>query len=160
MTFAKRLRELRQLNNITQIEMANKLGLNRVTYTNYEREKSEPSISTLKEIATIFNVSIDYLIDFEDSNIKEKSKKKTQKLLLNFESRYNNINDNYKIEGDKLMRDLLNAVLANELSIPDLKDWIKTIEEKEIESENFFNISTFLYNLPKGYEQFYDLLDL
>ncbi|MCK6365342.1 helix-turn-helix domain-containing protein, partial [Streptococcus agalactiae] len=33
MTFAKRLRELRQLNNITQIEMANKLGLNRVTYT-------------------------------------------------------------------------------------------------------------------------------
>ncbi|MFD3147266.1 helix-turn-helix domain-containing protein, partial [Streptococcus agalactiae] len=45
MTFAKRLRELRQLNNITQIEMANKLGLNRVTYTNYEREKSEPSIS-------------------------------------------------------------------------------------------------------------------
>ncbi|MFD3020129.1 XRE family transcriptional regulator, partial [Streptococcus agalactiae] len=31
MTFAKRLRELRQLNNITQIEMANKLGLNRVT---------------------------------------------------------------------------------------------------------------------------------
>lgn len=38
--------------------------------------------------------------------------------------------------------------------------WIKTIEEKEIESENFFNISTFLYNLPKGYEQFYDLLDL
>ncbi|MFD3031086.1 XRE family transcriptional regulator, partial [Streptococcus agalactiae] len=32
MTFAKRLRELRQLNNITQIEMANKLGLNRVTY--------------------------------------------------------------------------------------------------------------------------------
>lgn len=160
MTFAERLRELRQLNNITQIEMANKLGLNRVTYTNYEREKSEPSISTLKQIATIFNVSIDYLIAFEDSNITEKSKKKTQKLLLNFESRYNNINDNYKIEGDKLMRDLLNAVLANELSIPDLKDWIKTIEEKEIESENFFNISTFLYNLPKGYEQFYDLLDL
>ncbi|WP_203266157.1 helix-turn-helix domain-containing protein [Streptococcus uberis] len=160
MTFAERLRELRQLNNITQIEMANKLGLNRVTYTNYEREKSEPSISTLKEIATIFNVSIDYLIAFEDSNIKEKSRKRTQKLLLNFESRYNNINDNYKIEGDKLMRDLLNVVLANELSIPDLKDWIKTIEEKEIESENFFNISTFLYNLPKGYEQFYDLLDL
>lgn len=102
--------------------MANKLGLNRVTYTNYEREKSESSISTLKEIATIFNVSIDYLIDFEDSNTKEKSKKKTQKLLLNFESRYNNINDNYKIEGDKLMRDLLNAVLANKLSIPDFKD--------------------------------------
>ncbi|MCC9760489.1 helix-turn-helix transcriptional regulator, partial [Streptococcus agalactiae] len=107
MTFAKRLRELRQLNNITQIEMANKLGLNRVTYTNYEREKSEPSISTLKEIATIFNVSIDYLIDFEDDT---KGKNNRKKLLLSLEAELKKINRSFELEIKSLLIDLLNLI--------------------------------------------------
>ncbi|HEP1430902.1 TPA: helix-turn-helix transcriptional regulator, partial [Streptococcus pyogenes] len=37
MSFSERLKELRQLNNFTQQELADYLDVSRVTYTNYER---------------------------------------------------------------------------------------------------------------------------
>lgn len=42
--------------------MAEVLGLNRVTYTNYERHKSEPGFETLKTMSKILDVSVDYLV--------------------------------------------------------------------------------------------------
>lgn len=60
--FGDRLRKLRKFNGFSQIGMAEVLGLNRVTYTNYERHKSEPSFETLKTMSKILDVSVDYLV--------------------------------------------------------------------------------------------------
>lgn len=152
MTFAERLRELRQLNNITQIEMANKLGLNRVTYTNYEREKSEPSISTLKEIATIFNVSIDYLIAFEDDT---KGRNNRKKLLLDLEAELKKINRTFELEIKSLLIDLLNLIKTNQLSSSDVTKWLIELNKKDLEGSS--EILHFISEMPKEFDTIIDI---
>lgn len=68
-----RLKELRQDKNITQGKLAEKLGLSRSTIAMYETGGSEPDLETLKNIASFFDVSVDYLMGREqkvDNNIR------------------------------------------------------------------------------------------
>ena len=60
--FANRLRELREDHDLTQKEIAEKLQMDRATYTRYEIQSTEPSISTLFLLAEIYKTSIDYLV--------------------------------------------------------------------------------------------------
>jgi len=61
--FSIRLIGLRKARNMTQADMADKLGIkNRSTYTCYETGTSTPNSATLCQIADIFNVSLDYLL--------------------------------------------------------------------------------------------------
>lgn len=62
MKFIQRLKELRKNSGFTQKQMATKIGVATVTYVKYERGENEPNIETLESLATIFNVSIDYLL--------------------------------------------------------------------------------------------------
>ena len=62
-----RLRELRKMSNMSQEELASKTRLSQQTISKYENGTREPDISTLKQFASIFNVSIDYLIGFSSS---------------------------------------------------------------------------------------------
>ncbi len=62
----KRLKELREELNLTQKELADKLGLNPVTYLRYEKSQREPSLLILAEMAKFFGVSVDYLIGISD----------------------------------------------------------------------------------------------
>lgn len=56
------LEKLRVANNYTQVEVADKLGLAKMTYHNYEVERNEPNIKTLIKIADFYNVTLDYLV--------------------------------------------------------------------------------------------------
>lgn len=62
----KKLRELREKSGKTQKDMADLLCINRVSYTQYENNKRTPPPDTLKRIAEIFNVSVDYLLGTSD----------------------------------------------------------------------------------------------
>lgn len=62
-----KLKELRVLNNLTQQEIANKIGITQFTYCNYEKEKTQPPIELLIKIANFFNVSLDYLCENEQT---------------------------------------------------------------------------------------------
>ncbi|MCJ7967703.1 MAG: helix-turn-helix domain-containing protein [Lactococcus lactis] len=42
--FAERLKELRKQNKLTQQDIANKLDVSRVAYTNWENGKREPNL--------------------------------------------------------------------------------------------------------------------
>ena len=64
--FAKRLRELRVQEGITQTQLASKLNIRQQSYLRYELGTGEPSLSTLREIALFFNVSTDYLLGITD----------------------------------------------------------------------------------------------
>ena len=64
--FRKNLIELRKLNNMTQRQIAEKLGIAQPSYIRYENGKAEPSLENLVKIADIFDVSIDYLCGRKD----------------------------------------------------------------------------------------------
>lgn len=62
MSFGNRLRQLRLENNMTQEDLSKELNVSRATVGRYENDDRFPDKDTLKNIADIFNVSIDYLL--------------------------------------------------------------------------------------------------
>ena len=58
----ERIRNLREDNDLTQQDMADKLFINRRTYSCYEIGERGIPIEILSDIADIFNTSTDYLI--------------------------------------------------------------------------------------------------
>lgn len=66
---AKKITELRTLNNMTQLELAEKLNYSDKTISKWERAESSPDIAVLVEIADLFGVTLDYLVRSE--NVEE-----------------------------------------------------------------------------------------
>jgi len=60
--FAKRLRDLRRLKNISQARLAELVGLATIQIGRYERGASRPTADALKKLAAVFDVSGDYLL--------------------------------------------------------------------------------------------------
>lgn len=54
--------QLRKQHNLSQSELAKKIGASRTIIGNYERNTNTPSIEILVKISKVFNVSIDFLI--------------------------------------------------------------------------------------------------
>lgn len=79
---AKNILELRLLNNMTQLELAEKLNYSDKTVSKWERAESSPDISVLVELADLFGVTLDYMVRSE--NIDEQVRENKQK-----EVRYN-----------------------------------------------------------------------
>lgn len=77
---AKNITELRLLNNMTQMELAEKLNYSDKTISKWERGESSPDIAVLVEMANIFGVTLDYLVRTEniDEAVKENKKKQTK----------------------------------------------------------------------------------
>lgn len=65
-TLGQRLRSLRKEKDLTQIELANELKIDKSTIAKYETDKIEPSLSMLVLFLDYFNVSADYLLGRED----------------------------------------------------------------------------------------------
>lgn len=57
-----KLRELRLSNNLTQLELAKKLNIERTTVTMWELNKSNPTLPMLKKIASVLNCTVEDLI--------------------------------------------------------------------------------------------------
>ena len=62
----KRLKELREERGYTQKQVADKLGLNSVTYLHYEKEQREPPLALLADMAQLYAVTVDYLLGLTD----------------------------------------------------------------------------------------------
>ena len=67
MFYMRKLVYLRELKKITQNEVANFLNISLSTYNNYETEYELIPIKYLNDLANFFNVSIDYLFNFNDA---------------------------------------------------------------------------------------------
>ncbi|MCI6734457.1 MAG: helix-turn-helix domain-containing protein [Clostridiales bacterium] len=63
---SERIRELMKEENLTQVELANKIGLKQNTISAWLLNKKEPSIRSLWLVADYFNVDIDYLVGRKD----------------------------------------------------------------------------------------------
>ena len=62
--FGTRLKALRMNKEITQVQLAEMLGVAQQTVATWEKEKSFPNYELLKKIAHIFNSSTDYLLGY------------------------------------------------------------------------------------------------
>ena len=65
-SFSDRIRKLRQDMDITQSELANKLGITTTALSFFESGSRIPNIEVLRNMATIFNVSSDYLLGLSE----------------------------------------------------------------------------------------------
>lgn len=81
---AKKITELRTLNNMTQLELAEKLNYSDKTISKWERAESSPDIAVLVEIADLFGVTLDYLVR---SEIVEKAVSEYKKKEVTFNRR-------------------------------------------------------------------------
>lgn len=69
---AKNIAGLRQAKGMTQLELAEQLNYSDKAVSKWERAESMPDISVLVEIADLFGVSLDYLVQEEHPKKEEK----------------------------------------------------------------------------------------
>ena len=60
--FAERLKELRKGKNMTQVQLAEALGVSKGTIAMWEIGKREPNFETLDRLSDIFDKRIDYIL--------------------------------------------------------------------------------------------------
>ena len=68
MSFAENLVELRKLNNMSQEDISEKIGVSRQTLSKYETGESLPDIERCKQLADLFGVTVDDLISYEKTD--------------------------------------------------------------------------------------------
>lgn len=80
--FSKRLKELREKHNLSQEELADKLGIPRSTITHYENNDDRfPRKARLEEIANFFGVTTDYLYGISDKPTSDNSDNEFQEFF-------------------------------------------------------------------------------
>lgn len=69
-SFGKRFKEERLLKRLTQEQLGDKFHVKKSSISRYENDKQMPEVSLLKEFATFFGVSIDYLLCKTDDKLE------------------------------------------------------------------------------------------
>lgn len=62
MEFSERLKKLRKDADLTQVDVANKLGISQPAYASWERGIKKPTQENLVKLSKILYVSVDYLL--------------------------------------------------------------------------------------------------
>ena len=120
-SFTNRLVQLRKKRGLTQQQIADEIGVNRGSYSNWEKGKREPNFETLLKLASTLNTTTSYLLG--ESNISfGRGSDKFEKLanLPNFH--------------------------LSEMGLNQIKDLVRAIpylaEKEGIEPDEYFNIFT------------------
>lgn len=69
--FSAKLKSLRTEYNMSQTDLAKLLGVSRSCISSYENKQRSPDQETLIKIASLFNVSTDYLLGVSVSDIEK-----------------------------------------------------------------------------------------
>ncbi len=113
MAFSDRLEQLRKNRDLSQEELARLLNINRTSIAHYESSKSGriPRPRTLRQMASFFDVSIDYLLDGADDDMLTPSEERF--LADTEELSVSELKENYQftIDGKPASQEELEAVL-------------------------------------------------
>ncbi len=71
--FGEIISSLRKSRNLSQVDVAKKLGISKQTVSNWENNNILPSIEMLIKISRTFSVSTDFLLEQEDRTFLEVS---------------------------------------------------------------------------------------
>ena len=59
---SEKLRLLREERHLTQLQVANKIGVSKATISAYETASKAPSLEVIVRLARFYGVSVDYLV--------------------------------------------------------------------------------------------------
>lgn len=136
----EKIKKYREEKKMTQVEVAEVLGVKPATISKYEAGSLEPNIESLKKLAELFGISVDELLkedEFDVSKINVLKVLREQKEMKLKGNLYHNTqiifayNTNH-IEGSKLTEDQTryiyetNTLLTEKESITNLDDIIET----------------------------------
>lgn len=93
-----KIKEIRELKNLTQDEMVAKTGIPKRSYVDYENEKADIQLSKLRNIASVLNVSVTDLI--EETKNEEKVIKENDNINDNFFDTKPNVKNRLSIVAD------------------------------------------------------------
>lgn len=62
----ERIRELRTAKRVSQVELAQRLGITKQCVSNWENNNIQPSLEMLVKLADFFHVSTDYLLGLDN----------------------------------------------------------------------------------------------
>lgn len=71
MKIGDRIRYLRARAGLTQDELAKRLDVARATVASWEINKRTPDAEALKSLASVFDVTVDYLLELEEKDMLE-----------------------------------------------------------------------------------------
>lgn len=70
MTVGERIRTLRKERNITQEQLAQKIGVKRAVISKYENDCVSINITNLEKISSVLGVTPSFLIGYDEKNAK------------------------------------------------------------------------------------------
>mgnify|MGYP001625755110 CR=1 FL=1 len=66
---SERIKELRARSNMSQVKLAKALNVSRSTVNAWEMDLSMPTIKYVIEMSKLFNVTSDYILELDNSNV-------------------------------------------------------------------------------------------
>lgn len=102
MSIGKKIKQLRELRNLTQAHMANELGLSLGGYGKIERDETDVTISRLNKIAEILDTSISTILSFDSSQVFNQYYNKT--------ANANGVVKNLQIISDQGLEDIFKSM--------------------------------------------------
>lgn len=100
MTLGQKLKTIRKRFNLTQEELAEIMRVSRQAITKWESDAGLPDVSNLSELAKVFNISIDSLLNEDDLPILVMTKKLDKDKYTNKLSSYSEILKEYYSDYD------------------------------------------------------------
>jgi transcriptional regulator with XRE-family HTH domain len=119
-----RLRKARERKNLTQVQVKHRTGVNNKTLSGYEKGVSQPDLETLKILANLYEVSVDWLTGNTDDPSPHRNKNNSgYETITNrqYEAFIREIRDKYpnvNIDDPEIRRKLM---LAIDLVLDDYK---------------------------------------
>jgi transcriptional regulator with XRE-family HTH domain len=105
----------------SQLEVAKKIGITNAVLSNYERGSRDPDTDTLKRLANLYEVSIDYLLGLtdnpkliaQDNVLNEKDEKDVAKRLEKVKKDLENASDDdgYMLMGNPISEEARQSVI-------------------------------------------------
>ena len=127
LSFGTRIAELRNISNITQLELAEKLGVTDRAVSKWETGKSMPDSSLMLELCEILNITVTDLLVGEVVSME--NNKQNEKLLLEMikqkELTDKNMLRSATIIG--LFATIILLLLIMIAAVAEIKDWIRVL---------------------------------
>lgn len=80
MNLGNKIMTLRKKNNLSQEDLAEKVGVTRQTISKWELEETTPDINQAKKLSMIFNISLDELVNNDVNSILIEKVSNTERL--------------------------------------------------------------------------------
>ncbi|NAW50607.1 helix-turn-helix domain-containing protein [Elizabethkingia argentiflava] len=110
------IKELRKREKLTQIQFSHRIGIDNSQLSKIEQGKLMPTLAQLIEIASKFNVSIDWLVNLSNTTTKETSEK-----ALSDEGNIDKLNEKQVLERLNYLEQNIDSITNEKLKLIESK---------------------------------------